>query len=163
MRRTIIGVLLTACLLVGAGRAHAQASATMELDGWLLGAGIGMSTVQGTLTFEGATYPVTVMATNIVTVGASYLYGSGQVFGLNRLEDLNDYYDGAAFGATFLAGGHGGRFVGPNGVEVALSLFSMGIDIQGAIQRIRVVVHSSEGRPAPTWYWPGRSTINPVH
>ena len=61
------------------------------------------------------------------------------------------------------AGGHGGRFVGPNGVEVALSLFSMGIDLQGAIQRIRVVVHETEGRPAPTWYWPGRSTVNPVH
>ena len=71
MRRTIIGVLLAACLLVGAGRAHAQASATIEVDGWLLGAGIGWSAVQGMLTFEGASYPVTIMATSFITVGAS--------------------------------------------------------------------------------------------
>jgi hypothetical protein len=163
MRRTIIGVLVAACLLVGAGRARAEASATMEVDGWLLGVGIGMSAVEGTVTFEGATYPVTVMATNFITVGASYLYGSAQVFGLSRLDDLNGIYDGGAFGATFIAGGHGGRFVGPNGVEVAMSLFSMGVDLQGAIQRIRVVVHETEGRPAPSWFWPGRSTVNPVH
>ena len=163
MRRTIIGVLVAACLLIGAGRARAEASANIEADGWLLGVGIGWSAVEGTLTFEGASYPVTIMATNFITIGASYLYGSAQVFGMNRLDDLNGYFDGGAFGATFLAGGHGGRFVGPNGVEIATSFFSMGIDLQGAAQRIRVVVHETGGRPAPTWYWPGRSTINPVH
>ncbi|HWP64946.1 MAG TPA: hypothetical protein VNO26_03415 [Candidatus Limnocylindria bacterium] len=163
MRRTIIGVLLAACLLVGAGRAQAQAAATMEVDGWLLGAGIGWSAVEGTITFEGQTYPVTVMATSALTVGASYLCGSAQVYGLHRLEDLNGTYDGAAFGASFLAGGHGGRFVGRNGVEIETQFHSVGVDLQGAIQRIRVVVHESEGRPAPTHFWPGRSSIVPVH
>ena len=163
MRRSIIGVLVAACLLVGAGRARAEASATMEVDGWLLGVGIGWSAVEGTLTFEGASYPVTIMATNVVTVGASYLYGSAQVFGMSRLQDLNGTYDGGAFGATFIAGGHGGRFVGANGIEIATSFFSMGIDLQGAAQRIRVIVHESNGRPAPYHYWPGRSTIDPVH
>jgi hypothetical protein len=163
MRRTIIGVLLTACLLAGAGRAHAQASATIEADGWLVGAGIGFSAVEGTITFEGASYPVTIQMTNALTVGASWLTGNAQVFGASRLEDVAQTYDGGAFGASFIAGGHGGRFVAANGVEVAMSFFSLGVDLQGAIQRIRVIVHESDGRPAPFHYWPGRSTINPVH
>jgi hypothetical protein len=163
MRRTIIGVLVAACLLVGVGRAQAQPSATIDVDGWVVGAGIGFQGVEGVLTFEGQTYPVTILATNFITVGAAWLYGSAQVFGMNRLEELAGTYSGGAFGATFIAGGHGGRFAGSNGIEIATEFFSLGIDLQGAIQQIRVIVHESNGRPAPYHYWPGRSTIDPVH
>jgi hypothetical protein len=158
----MIGFVLAGCLLAVSGRAQAQAAAaTMEFNGWLLAAGIGFSSVEGTLTFEGRTFPVTVMGTNALAVGASHLCGRGQVYGLQRLEDLNGTYDGTAFGATFLAGGHGGRYVGANGVEIETQFHSFGLDLEGAIERIRVVVHEYKGEPAPTHFWPGRSSIAP--
>jgi hypothetical protein len=161
MRRTIIGLAVAAGLLAGVGRAHAQAAATMEFSGWLVAAGVGFSQVKGTLTFEGRTYPVTVIGTSALALGASRSCGRAQVYGLQRLEDLGGVYDGAAFGASFILGGHGGRYVGANGVEIELQLHSMGIDLQGAMERIRVVVHEKDGEPAPPWYWPGRSSIPP--
>ena len=162
MRRTIIGVLLAACFLVGVGRAQAQ-SATIDVDGWVVGAAIGFQGLEGTLTFEGQTYPVTILGTNFITVGAAWTYGSAQVFGMNRLEQLAGTYEGGGFGATLIAGGHGGRYAGSNGIEISLELFSMGLTLEGAVEQIRVVVHESNGRPAPYHYWPGRSSIDPVH
>ena len=159
MRRTMIGFVLAGCLLAGAGRAQAQASATLKVNGWLIAAGIGWSAVEGTLAFEGQTYPVTVMGTSALAVGASYTCGAAQVYGLQRIQDLTDHYDGAAFGATFVAGGHGGRYVGKNGVEIEMQLHSFGIDLQGGFERIRVVVHEKDGEPHSPWYWPGRSTV----
>jgi hypothetical protein len=159
MRRTMIGLVVAAGLLAGAERAHAQAAATMEFSGWLVAAGVGFSAVEGTVTFEGRTFPVTVMATSALAVGASHLCGKAQVYGLQRLEDLGGTYDGAAFGASFILGGHGGRFVGKNGVEIETQFHSFGLDLQGAIERIRVVVHERDGEPASTWFWPGRSTV----
>ena len=159
MRRTMIGFVLAALVLVGAGRAQAQASATMEFNGWLIAAGIGWSAVEGTLNFEGTSYPVTVMGTSFPAIGASYTCGAGQIYGLQRIQDLTDHYDGAAFGATFIGGGHGGRYVGRNGVEVEMQLHSWGLDLQGGFERIRVVVHEKGGEPHHPWYWPGRSTI----
>ena len=159
MRRTMIGFVLAGLLLVGAGRARAQASATMEFNGWLIAAGIGWSAVEGTLVFEGTSYPVTVMGTSFPAIGASYTCGAGQIYGLQRIQDLTDHYDGAAFGATFVGGGHGGRYVGRNGVEVEMQLHSWGLDLQGGFERIRVVVHERGGEPHHPWYWPGRSTV----
>lgn len=162
MRRTMIGLVLAGCLLAGTGRAQAQAAAaTMEFNGWLLAAGIGWSSVEGTLTFEGRTFPVTVMGTSALAVGASYLCGNGQVYGLQRLGDLSGTYDGAAFGASFILGGHGGRYVGSNGVEIETQFHSLGLDLQGAMERVRVVVHEYEGEPAPAHFWPGRSSVAP--
>jgi hypothetical protein len=39
----------------------------------------------------------------------------------------------------------------------------MGVTLEGAVEQIRVIVHESNGRPAPYHYWPGVSTIDPVH
>jgi hypothetical protein len=157
----MIGFVLAGCLLAGAGRAQqAQAAAaTMEFSGWLLAAGVGWSAVEGTLTFEGQTFPVTVMGTSALAVGASYTCGHGQVYGLQRLQDLTDIYDGTAFGATFIAGGHGGRYIGKNGVEIEMQLASFGLDLQGGFERVRVIVHELGGEPHTPWYWPGRSTV----
>jgi len=159
MRRTMIGLVLAGCLVASAGRAQAQASATMEFHGWLIAAGIGWSAVEGTLTFEGTTYPVTVMGTSFPAVGASYTCGAAQVYGLQRIQDLTDHYDGAAFGATFVGGGHGGRYAGRNGVQIEMQLHSFGVALQGGFERIRVVVHEKGGEPHSPWYWPDRSTV----
>lgn len=162
MRRTMIGFLLAGCLFVGAGRAQAQASAaTMEFNGWLLAAGIGWQAVEGTVTFEGQTFPVTVMGTSLLAVGAAYTCGHAQAYGLQRIEDLNGYYDGAGFGASFVGGGHGGRYAGANGVEIELQNTAFGLALQGGFERVRVVVHEHEGQAKPTRFWPGRSSIVP--
>jgi hypothetical protein len=162
MRRTIVGLVVAASLFVGASRTLAKSpAATMEFNGWLLAAGIGFSSVEGTLTYEGRTYPVTVMGTSALALGASWTWGAAQVYGLQRLEDLGGVYDGAAFGASFVLGGHGGRYVSRGGVEVEIQLHSLGIDLQGAFERIRIVVHEKDGEPAPRHYWPGRSSIPP--
>jgi len=160
MRRTMIGFVLAGCLLAGAGRAQAQAAAaTMEFSGWLVAAGVGFSGLEGTLTFEGQTFPVTVMGTSLLAAGASYTCGTGQVYGLQRIQDLSGTYEGVAFGGSLIAGGHGGRYAGKNGVEIETQLHSFGLELQGGFEGIRVVVHERDGEAHSPWYWPGRSTV----
>jgi len=153
MRRTIIGLVLSGVLLAAVGQAQAQATASMTFGGWLVGAGVGFSKLEGELTFEGETYLVSVIGTSVFSLGASRVCGTAQVYGLQALDDLNGRYNGVTFGGTVGVGGHGARYAG-GGIEIETQLHSAGLDLGGGFERIRVIVHARDGEPAPRHHWP---------
>jgi hypothetical protein len=153
MRRTVIGLVLAGVLLASAGRGWAKPAASMTFGGWLVGAGVGFSKLEGELTFEGETYLVTVIGTSLLSVGAARVCGSAQIYGMPSLDALNGRYNGVTFGATLVAGGHGARYAG-GGIEIETQLHSMGLDLGGGFERIRVIVHARDGEPAPRHHWP---------
>jgi hypothetical protein len=82
---------LMALIFVGVRSAGAEdtPSATIELSGGSVAAGIGYTWGNGTLIFEGKKYPIKVQGLSVVHVGASDYTASGTVYNLKKLSDIN--------------------------------------------------------------------------
>jgi len=107
MKRTLMAALTAACLVLPfAASAQTGAPAgTVEFSGGSVAAGVGFSWGQGTLTYQGKTYPFTISGFNVGDVGISHIDAKGDVYDLTRVEDFDGNYAAAGIGATLAGGG----------------------------------------------------------
>jgi hypothetical protein len=131
MRRFVVACALVGlCLPVGIASAKhkgAAPSATIQLSGGSVAAGVGLSWAKGTLTYKGKKYPLTVNGLDVGTVGLSNVTASGKVYDMHSLEDFNGNYTALQAGATIGGGGGGLRMRNQNGVVVNLSATTRGL------------------------------------
>lgn len=116
-------------------------TATIELSGGSVAAGVGYTWGTGTLIFEGKSYPLKVSGISAVHVAVSQYTASGTVYNLETLQDINGVYTGVSAGAaigggagvTAMKNSHGVRIemvathagllnfkLGPQGVRISL-------------------------------------------
>ena len=107
-----VGLLLVAlCLTVtvafarGGGKSSQESpDAILQLSGGSFAAGIGFSWGEGTLTYKGKTYPVSVNGMSIGKVGITNSTARGGVYHLQKLTDLDGNYTSAGVGLTLVGG-----------------------------------------------------------
>lgn len=123
-----LAIWLAYCM-VAAVPASAQeaASATIELSGGSVAAGIGYSWGHGTLTYQGKTYPLKVSGLSIVNVGASGYDATGVVYHLNQLSDINGSYAAGEAGATLAGGGSIMTMQNERGVTINMTTTRTGL------------------------------------
>ena len=118
--RTII-LALVAMLAASLSPARAD-SATVRISfikaGWVIGGSVG----QGTLTFRGRTYPLSVGGMSYgLTFGGSQTYLQGRVTNIYRPSDIEGVYGAAGAGATIIRGPQAIILSNPKGAVLQLS------------------------------------------
>ena len=107
-----VGLLLVVlCLTVTLGFARGGGKSSQEppdailrLSGGSFAAGIGFSWGEGTLTYKGKTYPVSVNGMSIGKVGITNSTAVGEVYHLRKLTDFDGKYTSAGGGLTLVGG-----------------------------------------------------------
>lgn len=125
-----LATVVSLVLLLGAA-AHAAdtPSATLELSGGSVGAGVGIDWGSGTLRYNGKKYPISVKGLTVGDVGITKVSASGTVFGLKKLEDFNGNYTAVEAGATAAGGGGITEMKNQNGVRVRLVSTTQGAQL----------------------------------
>src|SRR3989442_7795393 len=118
MRRLVIGLVgIGSLVAVLAGQAVAQSSkpdATLIFSSGSVAAGIGFSWGNGTLSYNGKTYPVRVEGLSVGAAGVTRATAKANVFNLAKVEDFSGNYAAVSAGAT--VGGGGGADPDPPAV-----------------------------------------------
>ena len=144
MRRLVIALVGVGSLVaVLAGLAVAQGSkpdATLNLSGGWVAAGIGYSWGNGTLSYNGKTYPVRIEGLSVGAVGVTFATAKADVFNLAKVEDFSGNYAAVGVGAT--VGGGGGATVLRNqhGVEIKLLSTTQGASVMVGVEGIRLTL-----------------------
>jgi len=141
--RTVLSLIVAAslCLPLWATTTTAaeKADATLEFNGGSAAAGVGVSWGAGVLRYKGKSYAFKVNGLSVGAVGLSQASASGNVFGLNKLEDFNGNYVAVGAGLTVAGGGAVAAMKNQNGVKIEVksttqgakvTLGGSGVDIQ---------------------------------
>jgi len=136
--RSLLCAAVVGALLLGTlGGAHAdekkkaaaKPDATLTLSAKALAAGAGYSWGQGTLTYKGKKYPVSVDGLSIGSVGAASVKATGKVYHLSKLEDFDGNYTAGAAGATIGGGAGAATMKNQNGVVIDMTATTKGVSI----------------------------------
>ena len=119
--RTII-IALVAMLAASLSSPARADSGTVRISflkaGWVIGGSVG----QGTLTFRGRTYPLSVGGMSYgLTFGGSQTYLHGRVRNIFRPSDIEGVYGAAGAGATIIRGPQAIILSNPKGAVLELS------------------------------------------
>lgn len=95
-------------------------SATIELSGGAVAAGIGFQWGHGDVVFQGQKHRFSVSGLSIVDVGASSYTASGLVYNLHDINDLNGNFVQASAGMTIAGGGSADYLRNEKGVVIKL-------------------------------------------
>jgi hypothetical protein len=128
-----IGILSVAfCLMAGFAQAASKSmgpDATLHLSSGAVAAGVGISWGNGTLTYKGKQYPVSVSGMSLGKVGITKVSASGEVYHLKKLQDFDGTYTSATADITLARGRSGTTMKNQNGVLVVVHATSKGVDL----------------------------------
>ena len=134
MRRLIMMTLCSITVfLLFTGLAAAQdmqTDAYIELTEGQVAIGIGYSWGDGTLTYQGRKYPVTVHGFSVFDFGITKATAFGKVYGLKKLEDFNGNYTAATAEGTLGRGAGATTMKNQNGVVIGLYTTTQGINFK---------------------------------
>ena len=135
--RTTAMTLMACALFSGAASAGdsgaapsgsgAEPDATVELSGGAIAAGIGYQWGHGDIVYQGEKHHFKLSGLSIVDVGVANLTGSGVVYNLRNLEDINGNYVAATAGVTIAGGGSADYLRNEHGVVIKLLSTSRGL------------------------------------
>ncbi|HTF32312.1 MAG TPA: DUF1134 domain-containing protein [Myxococcota bacterium] len=107
----------------------AEPTATLQLTGGAVAAGIGFSWGSGTLTFRGKEYPVSVSGLSVGDVGIVRATAKGNVYGLQKVQDFDGTYNAYAIGSTIGGGGSVATLRNQNDVVIHLVATTQGLKL----------------------------------
>jgi hypothetical protein len=143
VRRALVP-LLTGCALAVTAFVAADESpdsqpvALLRLSAKQVAAGVGWSWGDGTLEFDGKTYPVTVDGLTIGAAGIKELTANGDVYHLSKLEDFEGTYAGVGQGTTVGGGGTRAILRNAKGVEVRVLATSRGVSFTLGVSGVKL-------------------------
>ncbi|MBI3767767.1 MAG: hypothetical protein HY271_04630 [Deltaproteobacteria bacterium] len=132
MRRITIVLALVAGLCLAfhvASAAQTKPSATIELKGGSVAAGVGVSWGSGTLVYKGKRYPITATGFDVGDVGVTNITASGTVYGLKNLDDFDGTYAGVGAAASVGGGAKTETMQNQKGVRVHVASTTQGIQL----------------------------------
>jgi hypothetical protein len=101
--------------------------ATVELSGGAVAAGIGFEWGHGDIVYQGQKHRFSLSGLSIVDVGAANITGSGVVYNLHNLQDLNGNFVAATAGLTVAGGGEADYLRNEKGVVIKILATSKGL------------------------------------
>ena len=107
------------CVLSAHGDEKKTPDGTVEFSGGSVAAGIGYSWGNGTLTYKGKKYPITISGLSAgASAGATSVTASGSVYNLAKLADFDGNYTAVGTGATVGGGASVVTMKNQNGVVI---------------------------------------------
>ena len=142
-RFALLTVLMLALFLCLSGLAVAQdkePDATLELTQGQVAVGIGWSWGEGTLTYQGNKYPVTVKGLSVIDVGITKATAFGKIYGLKKLEDFDGNYTSATAEGTLGGGAGATKMKNQNGVVIDLFTTTQGLNLKLAPSGVQLML-----------------------
>lgn len=115
-------------------------NATLALESTSVAIGIGYSWGEGEVTYQGKKYDVDVSGMSVVDLGVASLSVAGDVYHLNKLEDLNGTYFAVSAGIAIAGGGEGTYMKNQNGVVIKLAAAQEGVKLKFGPEGIKLKV-----------------------
>ncbi|HJU12673.1 MAG TPA: hypothetical protein VJ728_17440 [Candidatus Binataceae bacterium] len=143
-RRKII-IALVFCVSYSLVEVHSAApqnvpTATIELSGGSVAAGVGYTWGSGTLIFDGKKYPLKIDGISIVHVGASQYTASGTVYNLKNLRDINGVYTAVSAGAAIAGGASATAMKNSHGVLIQMVSTHAGLNFSLGPKGVRITL-----------------------
>lgn len=128
-----------AMALTSPSQAADKPSATATFSGGSVAAGVGYVWGDGTLTFNGKTYPFKAKGLTAVGVGAEKIVGNAEVYHLKSINDFPGVYAVAGAGGSVAKMG-GGTAVLSNrhGVEIRMHTKDQGLELNVAASGVGI-------------------------
>ncbi len=104
-------------------------SATLRLESTSVAIGVGRSWGNGTLRFQDKDHEFKVSGLSLADVGVSKVTATGEVWGLEKLEDFNGTYNGVDLGVTVAGGAGGIAMRNENGVYIKMRSAGRGVKL----------------------------------
>jgi len=117
-------------------------SATIELSGGAVAAGIGFQWGHGDVVFQGQKHRFSVSGLSIVDVGASSYSASGLVYNLHDINDLNGNFTQVSAGMTVAGGGSADYLRNEKGVVIKLLESQKGLRFNLSASGMKVQLQS---------------------
>lgn len=114
----------------------AKPDATLELSGKTVAVGVGVTEAKGTLHYQGQSYRVHMQGLSLAQVGASNIEATGEVYHLNRLQDVRGNYVAASAGAAVVDGHAETTMKNQNGVVIKLHAATNGVDLRLSVDGV---------------------------
>ena len=92
----------------------------------------------GTLTFQGKSYPFSITGMEVGEVGGSEAKAAGDVYDLKKLEDFNGTYTSASANLTLGEGGGGWHLVNEKGVHLELKRSTVGLKLTAGFDGMKL-------------------------
>jgi outer membrane immunogenic protein len=135
----MIGMIVPFLLGGAAIQAEEQSpSGTVSLQTTSVAAGIGVQWGDGTLTFNGLTYPFSVQGLELLGIGAAQVTAEGTVYNLTRLSDFEGVYAAAEAGIAAGSGPATITMKNPNGVVLRIHAIQEGVKLTLAAQGVEI-------------------------
>ncbi|MEO7727824.1 MAG: hypothetical protein ABIS45_11270 [Burkholderiales bacterium] len=116
--------------MTGADIKTTPASATLDLDTKQIGLIVGGQSGEGVLHYQGKDYPFHLKGLRAgAIIGVSKSNATGEVRGLNKLEDFEGNYTAAAAGAAVVKGVDASSFQNSKGVVINLKQKTTGLSL----------------------------------
>jgi hypothetical protein len=112
--------------------------ATITISGGVIALGIGYEWAQGTLTYQGRTYPFRVRGMSVMDIGAAKITGTGEVYHLRSLADFEGDYAGSTFGSAVSQGASLALIKNASGVTIRARSVVSGIRFNFSGNGIRI-------------------------
>lgn len=117
-------------------------TATLQLAGGDVAAGIGFSWANGIVDFQGVKHRFHVSGLSVADVGAMKINAVGEVYNLRTLADFDGTYAAVSAGAS-LGGGAGIEYLrNQNGVVIKINSTSQGFNVHLAADGMRIKLQS---------------------
>jgi hypothetical protein len=117
-------------------------SATIELSGGAVAAGIGFQWGHGDVVYEGKKHSFSVSGLSIVDVGASSYSASGLVYNLHDINDLNGNFTQVSAGMAIAGGGSADYLRNEKGVVIKLLESQKGLRFNLSASGMKVQLQS---------------------
>jgi len=133
-RTVLVLVLVAVCLLAVAG-VNAQPEqpvypiGTISFETTNIAAGVGVSWGNGTFSFQGQKYPITVKGLGLASVGISKVNAVGEVYNLKNAADVIGTYVGITGGIAIAGGPKGILARNQNGVVIDIRATQEGVSL----------------------------------
>jgi hypothetical protein len=142
---TKVTIALAFCVSYSLVEVHSAAprdvpTATIELSGGSVAAGVGYTWGSGTLIFEGKEYPLKVAGISILHVGVSEYTASGTVYNLKSLQDINGIYTAVSAGAAIAGGASATAMKNSRGVLIQMVSTHAGLNFSLAAKGVKITL-----------------------
>ncbi len=102
--------------------------------------GVGYTWGDGTLRYQGRSYPFEVKGVNVAAVGYSTVLGRGRVYNLSKVQDFTGTYVSSTGEATLDRGLGGQVLVNNAGVQIRLDNVTRGARLSGSADGIQLTL-----------------------
>ena len=140
MNRTYAAILMSLPCRFAARRERGkrQARCNPRDPGKTVAVGVGFTEAKGILHYQGHAYPVQMQGVSLAQAGASTIEATGEVYNLNRVQDVSGNYAAASAGAAMVDGHSETTMKNQNGVVIKLHARTDGVDLRLSVDGVSV-------------------------